>query len=57
MNDRVANAFYDKTLSGLRKGDPIEKYEKQIKKHQAKEHYEKCAGIRRAIERFKKYKK
>lgn len=57
MNENVANESYDRTLAGLRKGDSIEKYERQIKKQLAKENYERCAGIKRAIERFKKYKK
>lgn len=54
---REIESAYDIALEGLRDGDPIEKYEDLIKKYQANEHYEHCAGIKKAIERYREYKK
>lgn len=57
MNEKDIHASFDLALAGLRKGEPIERYEKLIKKYQEKERFEDCAGVKKAIERWVEFKK
>lgn len=56
MESEKINEIYQITMSGLRAGDPVDKYEKMILEYVKTERFEYCAGIRRAIDAWKKKK-
>lgn len=56
MNETI-NDVYQITMSGLRNGDSVEKYEKLIDKYTMIERFEYCAGMKKAIDKWKKMKK